>query len=223
MRENDPMKQTHSLVPSARKEVLYKAVRLLSVRKLRLVICALLRRPAFWRLLTSASSQRAVVVSERYAEGAAERDEMRRARTSAHTAWGQAGGQLGTHAAAGLAHAACHLDPKLLRDGPVELWCKAINLGGLRDLAQLLRDVLADPSLPATLEPAHRTPTVVSLAEAAYDERQMPRGELDPHRLAVLADALEEAGATGELVAHFRSPGPHVRGCFAVDLCLGLG
>ena len=39
------MKQTHSLVPSARKEVLYDAVRLLSVRKLRLVICAFLQRP----------------------------------------------------------------------------------------------------------------------------------------------------------------------------------
>jgi hypothetical protein len=210
------MKQTHSLVPSARKEVLYEAVRLLSVRKLRLVICAFLRRPAFWRSLTSVSSQRAVVVSERYAEGAAERDEMRRARKSAHNAWGRGSGQLG------LANTACHLDPKLLRDGPVKLWCDAINLGGLRDLAQLLRDVLADPSLPATLKPAHRTPTVASLAQAAYDERKMPSGELDSHRLAVLADALEELGAAGELVKHLRSPGPHVRGCHVVDLVLGL-
>jgi hypothetical protein len=34
----------------------------------------------------------------------------------------------------------------------------------------------------------------------------------------VLADALEQAGATGELVAHLRGPGPHMRDCFAVDL-----
>jgi hypothetical protein len=52
--------------------------------------------------------------------------------------------------------------------------------------------------------------------------RQFPSGELDPHRLAVLADALEEAGAPAELVEHLRSPGPHVRGCWPVDLCLGL-
>src|SRR4051794_29133975 len=166
------MKQTHSLVPSARKEVLYDAVRLLSVRKLRLVICAFLRRPAFWRSLTSASSRRAVAVSERYAEGATERDEMRRARKSAHNAWGRGGGQLG------LAHVACHLDPKLLRDGPVKLWCDAINLGGLRDLARLLRDVLSDPSFPVGLPALHRTPTVVSLARAAHDERHLPSGEL---------------------------------------------
>jgi hypothetical protein len=102
------------------------------------------------------------------------------------------------------------------------LWCEAINLGGLRDLARLLRDVLADPSLSATLEPARRTPTVVSLARAAYDERHLPSGDLDPHRLAVLADALEEAGAHDELVAHLRGPGPHVRGCHVVDFCLGL-
>jgi hypothetical protein len=45
---------------------------------------------------------------------------------------------------------------------------------------------------------------------------------LDLHRLAVLADALEEAEAPSELVAHLRGPGAHMRGCHVVDLCLGL-
>jgi hypothetical protein len=37
-----------------------------------------------------------------------------------------------------------------------------------------------------------------------------------------LTDALEEAGCTTqELLDHLRSPGPHVRGCFALDLVLG--
>ena len=44
----------------------------------------------------------------------------------------------------------------------------------------------------------------------------------DKRVLAVRADALEEAGAPAELVAHLRGPGPHVRGCHVVDLCLGL-
>ncbi len=86
----------------------------------------------------------------------------------------------------------------------------------------LLREALGNPFRPLSLSPEHRTPTVVSLARTAYDERCLPSGSLDLHRLAVLADVLEETGATGDLVSHLRSPGPHVRGCFAVDLCLGL-
>ena len=84
-----------------------------------------------------------------------------------------------------------------------------------------VRDIFGNLFRPASLDLAHRTPTVVSLAHAAYNERQLPSGELDPVRLSILADALEETGSPGELVAHLRGPGPHVRGCFAVDLCLG--
>ena len=40
--------------------------------------------------------------------------------------------------------------------------------------------------------------------------------------LPFLADALEDAGcADAELLSHLRSPGPHVRGCWALDLVLG--
>jgi hypothetical protein len=40
--------------------------------------------------------------------------------------------------------------------------------------------------------------------------------------LPVLADALEEAGCTdADLLAHCRSGGGHLRGCWAVDLLLG--
>jgi hypothetical protein len=61
---------------------------------------------------------------------------------------------------------------------------------------------------------------VMRLAGALYSDRRLPEGTLDPVRLAILADALEEAGADAELVAHLRTPGPHVRGCWAVDLLL---
>src|SRR5262249_38915997 len=80
-------------------------------------------------------------------------------------------------------------------------------------LVALLRDRIPDPFRPIALTATPRTPTIVSMARAAYDERQLPSGELDPHRLAVLADALEEVGASAEVVAHLRSAGPHVRGC----------
>jgi hypothetical protein len=37
-----------------------------------------------------------------------------------------------------------------------------------------------------------------------------------------LADALLDAGcADEEMVGHLREPGPHVRGCWAVDVILG--
>jgi len=40
--------------------------------------------------------------------------------------------------------------------------------------------------------------------------------------MPVLADALEEAGCTdADLLNHLRSPTPHVRGCWALDLILG--
>jgi hypothetical protein len=62
---------------------------------------------------------------------------------------------------------------------------------------------------------------IVKLADAAYDHRQLPSGELDPTRLGILADALEEAGADIVLIEHLRGWEPHVRGCFATDLLTG--
>jgi hypothetical protein len=63
---------------------------------------------------------------------------------------------------------------------------------------------------------------VVKLATAAYKCRRLPAGTLDPDRLAVLADALQEAGVSdSDILTHCRGPGPHVRGCFVLDLILG--
>jgi hypothetical protein len=45
---------------------------------------------------------------------------------------------------------------------------------------------------------------------------------MDNARLAVLADALEDAGCGDPvLLAHLQSAGPHVRGCYALDAVLG--
>lgn len=39
--------------------------------------------------------------------------------------------------------------------------------------------------------------------------------------MPILADALEEAGYTSaDILDHCRGPGPHVRGCWVVDLLL---
>lgn len=103
--------------------------------------------------------------------------------------------------------------------------------------AQILRGMVGNPFRPYTLDPEYRTPLVLSLAEAAYEERKRqetcsrcngkrrvwdddPRlgifenymmdcltchgtgtvdrddGTLDPQRMAILADALEDAGVS---------------------------
>jgi hypothetical protein len=88
--------------------------------------------------------------------------------------------------------------------------------------AAMLRDLIGNPFRPAALAPTWLVPPVLSLARAAYDERQLPEGTLDPTRLAVLADALEDTGCTNaDVLGHLRGPGPHVRGCWVVDLLLG--
>ncbi len=90
--------------------------------------------------------------------------------------------------------------------------------------AALLRDIVGNPYRPSTLAPVFQTPEVLTLARAAYGERGLPGGHLDPGRLAVLSDALEELGCEDDaLLAHLRSPGPHVRGCWALDLIIGKG
>jgi septal ring factor EnvC (AmiA/AmiB activator) len=56
------------------------------------------------------------------------------------------------------------------------------------------------------------------LAEGVYGDRHLPEGTLDPTSLAVLADALEDAGCDqADLLGHLRGPGPHVRGCWAAE------
>jgi hypothetical protein len=63
---------------------------------------------------------------------------------------------------------------------------------------------------------------VVALAQVIYDERSLPAGTLDNARLAALAGALADAGCTNAgILGHCRSEGPHVRGCWVVDLVLG--
>jgi hypothetical protein len=81
----------------------------------------------------------------------------------------------------------------------------------------LLRDIAGPPARPA-LGRAWRSGdrgTVRGVAEAIYEGSAFDR-------LPILADALEDAGCTdAELLGHLRSPGPHVRACWALDLVLG--
>lgn len=86
----------------------------------------------------------------------------------------------------------------------------------------LLLDIIGNPFRPVTIDTCWLTQSVIDLSHAAYDNRTLPSAMLDPARLAVLADALEEAGCQdADILNHLRDPGVHVRGCWVVDLLLG--
>ncbi len=100
----------------------------------------------------------------------------------------------------------------------------AVGDAGLAHAA-LIREVCGNPFRPAPpVDPAWlawNDATVLKLARAAYDDRVLPEGTLAPARLAILADALEDAGcADAALLGHLRGPCVHVRGCWAMDLLL---
>ena len=192
----------------------------LSPRKLRLALCSCLRSPAVWPLLASRSSRRAVEVGEAFADGAAGKQELRSALRCAYGASRQfPGGKL--RAAAALTTYVCWQDGPLGRYG----WLSFASLarwGELAVPADLVRDVHGYFSCKAAPSAAWLTPTVTALARAAYEERSLPAGTLDVLHLAVLADALEEAGCDDPaVVGHLRGPGPHVRGCHVLDALLG--
>jgi hypothetical protein len=94
-----------------------------------------------------------------------------------------------------------------------------------RGQCALLRCVFGTPSQLPALDRSRlglNDGLVLNFARAAYDDRRLPEGTLDPGRLAVLADALEEGGCVdADVLAHLRSPVPHVRGCHTLDLVLG--
>ena len=203
-----------------------------SDRKLRLFACACCR--TVWDAIPLGDFRSSVLTAERYSEGLATTQELESALAGAENSIryglgrpffpipeGQYSLYAPAYAAASAAtcgensslHAARRVVYELERgDEGRGSFCRCDSL----------RDIFGNPFRPIFLFPAWLIATVTSLAEAAYDERSLPSGELDPDRLAVLSDALEESGCDdSDILNHLRAPGPHVRGCWAVDLLLG--
>jgi hypothetical protein len=81
--------------------------------------------------------------------------------------------------------------------------------------AHLLRDIFSNPFRPVAFDPNWRTSTVVSLARSMYESR-------DFSAMPILSDALQDAGCDhADILDHCRGSGPHVRGCWVVDVALG--
>ena len=79
----------------------------------------------------------------------------------------------------------------------------------------LVREIFGNPFHPITFASSWRTSTAVTLASQMYKSR-------DFSAMPILADALQDAGCdSADVLDHCRGPGPHVRGCWVVDLVLG--
>ena len=200
-----------------------------SDRKLRLFACACCRH--IWQLLRDRDCRAAVEQAERYADGQASKRGLTPIRVEARKAVRRQGIPYWRRRAV-------HACLKVVEDRPAPavaagaainasgaVVCKPSNRGGYKTAlaaqVALLRDLFS-PFRPVTPGPDWRTPQAGALAQVAYDERELPAGTLAVARLAVLADALEETGCDqADLLGHLRGPGPHVRGCWAVDLLLG--
>jgi hypothetical protein len=203
----------------------------LSPRKCRLLACACCRRVA---LATNNPDLTLIDLSERYADGMATDEEIDRVPIPGYSSWL---GDTYTHATRLAAHSAiqtnvysaCSYAVIVRRDYARREWQYANNVErsdamlaatAAEATAQtdLIRDIVGNPFRPVILKPAWlawNDGTVPKIARAIYEERAFVR-------LPVLADALEDAGCgDAAILAHCRGDGPHVRGCWVVDLILG--
>jgi hypothetical protein len=81
-------------------------------------------------------------------------------------------------------------------------------------LCGLGHDILGNPFRPVTLDTSWLDSDVISLAQTIYDTRTFDR-------MPELANVLENKGCTDTaILEHCRGPGPHVLGCWVVDLIL---
>lgn len=179
------------------------------LRKVQLFVCAACRRD--WYDLDDERRKRAVEVAERHADGLAKKPELQKAREGAEDA------DRDDYRLYKPVHSLAVAATKVAGEHAWNALSRAATI-------DLLQCVFGNPFRAVVLDPEWLTPTVASLVRASYDERALPSGELDPQRLAVLSDALEEAGCDNHVILdHLRSPGPHVRGCWALDLVMGRG
>jgi hypothetical protein len=168
-----------------------------TARQMRLFACGCLR--AVWSHLKDWRSQAAVELAERYADMTISDSERQEAIDDA------------IQAASGSRTWAVWGAISTLQRSPLG----ARRCAPKRIRAALLRDIFGNPFRPVAVDPSWRTSTVVTLAEGIYADRAFDR-------LPILADALMDAGCdNADILAHCRGDGPHVRGCWVVDLVLG--
>jgi hypothetical protein len=199
-----------------------------SDRKLRLLGCACCRR--VWGIYEQPARD-AVEVAERLADGKATKVECQKAESSLKRTANVTGPRevVASSAYRAAAHAsrnAANDFASVLVPHPRYPWeaseyeqyrgeCDSILAREIRANVSLVRDIFGNPFRPVKLNSDWRTSTAVALAAQMYESR-------DFGAMPILADALQDAGCDKEdILSHCRGPGPHVRGCWVVDLILG--
>jgi hypothetical protein len=206
-----------------------------SKRKVRLFMVACCRALAFF--LTEERLRQAIDVAERFADGLASAKKLQRTFEAVDPPEALIGEDLFRFNVTAMVAAALAPDPDQgdIRSCRVWDWlhhaesvvgahafCEPGGAGDPEEAEQrsfavqanLLRDILGNPLRPVTVDRHWLGAEIVERAERIYQERAFDR-------LPALADALEQGGCTNaDLLVHLRSPGPHARGCWAVDLVL---
>ena len=181
----------------------------------RLLACAACRLE--WDKLSDPRSREAIEVAERYCDGEATRKslaeahraatvayrEARARRTSAHIpSWAVSKATRPNNPMGAMLETLCAISGG--EDNP---WCG--------ELAVMIRDAFG-PRLyrQVAFDPCWRTSTVMNVASTIYEERAF-------QCLPILADALMDANCSAsELIDHLQANGPHIRGCWVLDLVL---
>lgn len=207
--------------------MLHNVNRNVSKRKIRLFACACCR--LVWHLLSDRRSRNGVEVSERYADGFATQQELETALFAAQEARNAFQSPYLNEQAPFPGDATFSAPTAAIAAIDASAFSAVAETGEIKDKvmyrsqASLIRDIFGNPFRPVTINAAWLTPTVLTLAQAAYDIRRLPPGTLDNTRLAALAAALEDAGCdNADILDHCRQPGGHVRGCWVLDLLLGI-
>jgi hypothetical protein len=143
----------------------------------------------------------AVDVAERFADGQASAAELRAARRAC------------THADESAAWYAAISQPAIAARNAA-LSARAASPGESAAQAALLRDIIGNPFQPGPAFP-NAIDSIRSLARTMYETNNFASA-------ARLAEALVTAGAEPTIADHLRHVGPHVRGCWALDLLLNL-
>jgi hypothetical protein len=165
----------------------------------------------------------AVRVAERFADGQASKDKLAAAREDVEVVKYLAGpfGDRTPDVLVAIHMAVAATDPRAFSAAVLmtRMWVPLagrVPSGAAESyLCDLSRCVFGNPFRPVAFDPRWRTADVLGLARGIYEDRAFDR-------LPLLADALMDAGCADEQVlGHCRSEGPHVRGCWVVDLVLG--
>jgi hypothetical protein len=209
-----------------------------SQRKFYLIAVAAVRQAQSF--LRDPRSRDALEIAERFADGLATERQLQ----VAHDAALAGAGEVGAHPNGGrltpeewrvhecaMAAVFASMPPSRFppaNRAPTGAWLIAYNAlhyaaktGTQKEMGQaqatVLRDVIGNPFRPVTIDPSWlgwNGGAIQHLAQAIYDDRSFDR-------MPILADALEDAGCeNSEVLDHCRGPGPHVRGCWVVDLLL---